>query len=253
MINRQPIYQQLNQLLKDKIQQGGFSVGDKFLTEREICQAYQVSRATANKAISNLVSEGILEFRKGVGTFLKSRIWQQPEEWIVGFTENVKHAGKTPSTRVLKLEQLPASEVEPEVRSILGIGDDEVLYKIERLRLADDIPMILENRYLVARYCPDLSEESLRGSLYDLLLNQYKLHIVGSDETIQTTIIGDRESALLGIDKGLAGFRVISVGYVEGDIPLWWERTIHRPDGIEFRCRVRPHSQERRLRERLLL
>jgi GntR family transcriptional regulator len=252
-IIKQPIYQQLNQLLKEKIEQEEYHIGDKFPTERAICEQYEVSRATANKAISNLVSEGILEFRKGIGTFVKSPPRGKPTEAIASFTENVRKAGRLPSTTVLHFERLAASQAEDGVAELLKIALSEELYRVERLRMADDIPLILENRYLVAKYCPNLSEEALRGSLYALFLNAYKLTIIGTDETIQAITIRERESKLLAIDQGLAAFRVTSVGYIEGDIPLWWEQTIHRPDGIEFRCRVRAHRPERNFHERLLL
>ena len=66
-----PIYQQLSQQLRDLIRQGEFKANDQFLTERQISDRFGVSRATANKALSNLVSEGILEFKKGIGTFIR--------------------------------------------------------------------------------------------------------------------------------------------------------------------------------------
>jgi DNA-binding GntR family transcriptional regulator len=68
---RDPIYQQLNQALRDMLRNKEFQVGEKFPTERQICEQFGVSRATANKALSNLVAEGVLEFRKGVGTFVR--------------------------------------------------------------------------------------------------------------------------------------------------------------------------------------
>jgi DNA-binding GntR family transcriptional regulator len=46
-------------------------VGDRFLTERQVSEQFGVSRATANKALANVVAEGVLEFRKGVGTFVR--------------------------------------------------------------------------------------------------------------------------------------------------------------------------------------
>ncbi|HAK47450.1 MAG TPA: phosphonate metabolism transcriptional regulator PhnF, partial [Spirochaeta sp.] len=59
MINKDPIYQQLNNELRELLTDDQFKVGDKFLTERMICDRYDVSRTTANKALSNLVSEGL--------------------------------------------------------------------------------------------------------------------------------------------------------------------------------------------------
>src|SRR6185295_17865343 len=60
-IVKQPIYQQINGALRELVASGQFKTGARFLTEREISERFEVSRVTANKAISNLVSEGILE------------------------------------------------------------------------------------------------------------------------------------------------------------------------------------------------
>ena len=58
MLVKEPIYQQLNQELRTILRQYG--AGDRFLTEREISARFAVSRATANKALSSLVSGGLL-------------------------------------------------------------------------------------------------------------------------------------------------------------------------------------------------
>lgn len=253
MINKEPIYQQLNHLLKEMIQEEEYQVGDKFLTERSICEKYDLSRATANKAISNLVSEGILEFRKGVGTFIKNNSHKENLDSIVSFTKNVTKAGKNPTSRVLEFELLNSSDIDPRIREALLLVENEKIYKIERLRLADETPMMLEERYIVEKYCPGLSKHSLEGSLYSLLDREYGIQLTGSDETIQAIVISRREAEILQVDEELAGFRVTSIGYIKDKIPLWWEQTTHRPDGIEFRCQVRPHHTERKLRERLLL
>ena len=73
LLVKEPIYQQLNGQLRLLIGSKECPLGSQFPTERQICERYGVSRATANKALSNLVSEGLLEFRKGVGTFVRGR------------------------------------------------------------------------------------------------------------------------------------------------------------------------------------
>ena len=62
---RDPIYHQLNQALRELISSADFAAGDRFLTERQVSERFRVSRATANKALSNLVAEGVLEVRSG--------------------------------------------------------------------------------------------------------------------------------------------------------------------------------------------
>lgn len=237
---REPIYQQLNQALRERIRSGEFGVGDQFLTERQIGEQFNVSRATANKALSNLVSEGVLEFRKGVGTFLRGGILDYDLRSLVSFTEKARAAGMVPATRVLCLEVLLAKEAEFEITDKLRVNPDEVVYYIERLRLAEGQPLILEKRYVVRRFCPDLSEQELAGSLYALWTDKYKLDIVGADQTIRALSIDAPDAELLDVKDGTAGFLVLSTGYLSGGVPLWWERTMFRGDAYEFHNRLGP-------------
>src|SRR5512140_391888 len=108
---KEPIYQQLNNHLRLLIGSGECSVGSQFLTERQICERYGVSRATANKALSNMVSEGLLEFRKGVGTFVRGRSLDYNLRALVSFTDKARAAGKEPSTEVIQFESVRAADV----------------------------------------------------------------------------------------------------------------------------------------------
>jgi GntR family transcriptional regulator len=237
---REPIYQQLNQALRDMIRSGEFEIGDQFLTERQIGERFDVSRATANKALSNLVSEGVLEFRKGVGTFVRGGILDYDLRSLVSFTEKARASGKVPATQVLCLEVLLAQEAEFEITDKLRVDPEDVVYYMERLRLADGQPVILEHRYVVQKFCPDLSERELSGSLYALWTEKCKLDIVGADQTIRAVSIDAPDADLLEVEDGAAGFLVISTGHLSGGVPLWWERTLFRGDAYEFHNRLGP-------------
>ncbi|MBA7563373.1 hypothetical protein ES708_05028 [subsurface metagenome] len=225
---RDPIYQQLNRILRELIAGKDFNVGDKFLTERMISEQYDVSRATANKALSNLVSEGLLEFKKGVGTFIRHQPTKDESSSLISFTANVKRAGMKPKTQVLRFEKIYASEVaEAGVMKQLRLKAGDEVYLIERLRLADEIPMMIEHRYLVAKHCQGLTKQMLKGSLYSLFEKQFKLNVTNAEESIQAVTIKGRQAKLLDVPSGKAGFLVSSVGYIESGIPLWshsWKR-----------------------------
>ena len=68
---RAPAYHQLNDRLRRLAMSGDLAPGARFPTERELAARFGVSRVTANKALSQLVVEGLLEFRPGVGTFVR--------------------------------------------------------------------------------------------------------------------------------------------------------------------------------------
>src|SRR5690349_7956533 len=104
---RSPVYQQLNGRLRT-ILASKCKRGDQFLTERQISEKFQVSRATANKALASLVSEGLLEFRKGLGTFVRRDVIDYDVRSLVSFTEKARAAGKRPSTQLVTFESIAA-------------------------------------------------------------------------------------------------------------------------------------------------
>ena len=239
-IVKAPVYQQLNGILRSLIRSGEFRVGEKFPTEREICQRFEVSRATANKALSNLVSEGLLEFRKGVGTFVRRQPMEYNLRSLVSFTEEAAAAGKKPATRVLRFQSMLASEAPAEVSEAMRIAPDASLYYIERLRLADELPVILERRYIAASLCPGLSEGDLSGSIYSLWSSRYNLSVQGADQVIRAVNIQGADARTMDVRQGEAGLLAVSVGYLSGGQPLWFERTLYRGDAYEFHNRLGP-------------
>jgi len=237
-LHREPIYQQLSRALRDLVRGGEFGVGDKFLTEREITARFDVSRATANKALANLVVEGVLEFRKGVGTFIRSDVLEYDMRSLVSFTDKAKAAGKKPSTKVLSFSEIAAGDAPEDVCSALRVEGEEALYFMERLRLASRTPVILERRYVVAKYCEGLTREKVAKSLYAVWAEEYGLDVSGAEETIRAVNMSAAESRHLKVVKGAAGLLVISTGIMSDDRPLWHERTLYRGDAYEFRARL---------------
>jgi GntR family transcriptional regulator len=235
-----PVYQQLNQLLRDLIRDGEFQVGDQFLTERQIGDRFGVSRGTANKALSNLVSEGILAFKKGVGTFVRDNVLDYDLRSLVSFTDKALAAGKKPATTILAYKLQPVNQAAVDLASTLNLNSNDNVYYIERLRLADGRPVILERRYVVARFCSGLTERDLTGSLYTTWVEKCKLDIIGADQTVRAVTLSGSEAQLMGVVEGAAGLLVTSVGYLREETPLWWERTLYRGDAYEFRNRLGP-------------
>ncbi|MGQ9634242.1 MAG: GntR family transcriptional regulator [Bryobacteraceae bacterium] len=235
---REPMYQQLYNHLRTLIRSGEFPVGGKFLTERQIAERFGVSRVTANKALSSLVSEGLLEFRKGVGTLVRAKALDYNLRYLVSFTEEAIAAGKRPRTQVLHFETVEAKDVLDEVPALLKAEPESKLYYVERLRLADNLPVIYERRYIVAEYCPELNRSDLERSLYALWTEKYRLEIEGADERIRAVHLRGPEARILRVRDGAAGLLIRSVGYLRGGRPLWFERTLYRGDAYEFHNRL---------------
>src|ERR1035441_4873727 len=86
---------------------------------------FGVSRATANKALSSLVSKGLLEFRKGVARSYESAP-STITSILLSFTEEALAVGKHPSTQVLRFDTVAAQDVLDEVPEVLRVGPDKL-------------------------------------------------------------------------------------------------------------------------------
>lgn len=219
-IVRDPIYQQLHQELRRKVLDHRFPAGSRFLTERQVCREYAVSRATANKALSTLVAEGVLEFRKGVGTFVRPGLLDGDLRSLVSFTDQARAAGRIPTTRVLRCEDAGGE-----------------IY-LERIRAVDGLPVILERRHVDAALCPGLAAKDLSGSLYALWTEHYGLRLGGADQTIRATALDGPDAAALDVPPGAPAMLVAATGRLEDGRPLWRERTLYRGDLWEFQNRL---------------
>lgn len=236
-IVRDPLYKQVTDALVELIDRE-FSPGDRFLSEREVSDRFEISRTTANKALSNLVIEGVIEFRTGVGTFVRRPRPNVNLRRLVSFTEKARSAGFAPQTRVVSFREVPIGAVSvlppDEVADSLGGDRRAHVYEIERVRRLDGKPVIYERRALRRDLCPGLSADALAGSLYTLLLERFALHIESVTQRIGVRNASPSDASWLEVPPGDAVLVLTSVGYVEGDTPLWYERTLYHGAVYEF-------------------
>ncbi|MBL8892398.1 MAG: GntR family transcriptional regulator [Planctomycetaceae bacterium] len=239
LLVRAPVYQQLNDRLRRSLA-SDFRRGDRFLTEREISEQYGVSRATANKALASLVSEGLIEFRRGVGTFVRRDTIDYDVRSLVSFTEKARAAGKVPTTRVLRFRKLLAESLPISLHSVLRVEPSDEVWELDRVRCADGTPMILEHRYIVRSRCPDLTKGEVKGSLYHAWTHSHGLRIGGANEVIRAVMLTHSEAKELRTTSKSPALEVVSIGHLDDDTPLWWERTLYRGDRYEFHSRLGP-------------
>jgi len=230
---QEPVYQQLNERLRVLLRGKDYAPGDKFLTERQIAERYGVSRPTANKALAGMAAESLLEFRKGLGTFVASPRLDYDLDTLVSFTDKARAVGKRAGTRVIEFDEVAAAVAGKEVMDHLHVSAGEVLFFMCRLRLADDLPVILERRWVPRRLCPALSRRDARGSLYKLWNERYHWRVTEANQTIRAINLVGADARLLAVSPASACFLVSAVGF-SGEKPVWWEKTIYRGDAYEF-------------------
>lgn len=193
-----PLYYQILTQLREGLESGRWIPGEKIPTEAELCAEYGVSRITVRHAVENLVEEGLLLRRQGMGTFAAlPALAHGNQKPINSFHEACERLGKRPSTRVLFSGERPASIRD---RKELQIRGDSNLVELRRLRMADGVPVVLEtNRFSLAfSYLPD---SDLNGSLYNLLRG-YGVEAVSASHDLSLVFAKEEEAAALKITLG---------------------------------------------------
>ncbi len=149
-------------------------------SERELMTTYAVSRATVRKAIDTLVADGLLTRTHGKGTFV-TRPRVESVLHLASFSQDMRRRGLRPSTQLLAVElDTPPAEVAKD----LGSSADGSAWRVDRVRLADEQPIALENGWYSHQLLPDLDHHDLSGSLYELFGEAFGLTIDTGEQTL---------------------------------------------------------------------
>lgn len=230
-----PLYDQLVTVLIDYIKQQ-MSVDEKMLSEREICEKYEVSRTTVRQALSELQEMGFIYKRQGKGTYA-SGLWKEMKNLseTYSFTEQMKKLGKKPVTDIVSFESVSAI---PYIAENLGIEPGENVYKLKRLRKADDIKMMMETTFIPETYFQGLSLTELESMpLYELYPNLYKQEISYADEEFFASIVQSKEAEQLDIPNGSPCLRIYRKTFNQDNKIIEYTISVARADQFTYKIR----------------
>ncbi|ALS79670.1 MULTISPECIES: GntR family transcriptional regulator [Planococcus] len=226
-----PIYSQIEEQLKQQIQQGDFPIGTAIPSERELTERFGVSRMTVRQSITNLVNDGLLYREKGRGTFVASPKVEQPLNGLTSFTEDMKARGMVPSNKIIRFEILvPDIDIAADLR----LAADDQVYFIERIRFADDKTMAIERTYLPVDRFPGLQPDLLQGSLYAMIENNQHLKISHATQRMEAGLVKKEDAELLQIKSPAAILMIERISYLAGDVPFEVVRSTYRADRYKF-------------------
>ncbi|WP_246257054.1 GntR family transcriptional regulator [Amycolatopsis anabasis] len=208
-------------------------------TERELCDRFDVSRATVRQAVSELVLEGRLRRRQGSGTFVAGPKLVQPLA-LVSYTEGLRQQGIEPGRTLITLEHRPA---DPGLAAELRIEPGDPVVHIERVLRADAERVGLESTYLAAARFPTLLEVfDPAGSLYACLRDQLGVVFAGAEERVETVLATPREALLIGTNPALPMLLMHRVSWGPDGVPFERVRSLFRGDRLSFTTRLTPTS-----------
>lgn len=227
-----PLYYQIAELIQERIQTGEWQPGTRLPSERKLSEQLQVSRMTVRQAVAYLVREGALTVKPGVGTSVARPKLTYDAMHLIGFTENMMQQGEMPASHVLDQQiVIPPRQIFKE----LSLAPLDTTTKILCLRLAGDIPLLLETIFIPTALCPDLVNAQLENeSLYRVLEEQYGLQPTQARQTLESTIAGEFEAQLFDTEVGRPMLLLKGITVHKEDRPVEYFKAICRGDRYKF-------------------
>lgn len=207
------LYRQLARSIEESILSGDLTPDDRLESEAAMMRRHRLSRATVRKAIDEVEAKGLVARRHGIGTIVVRSSIVRPME-LRSLHQDLLLAGRTPTTTVLKFEQIPCpAEVSQDCPELLK---DEPVVHLRRLRLSDGEPIAILETWMR----PDLVDfgpaDLERSGLYDLIARSGH-EFRTARQQITATIMGEEDAALLGEEPGSALMVMLRASFDPGE------------------------------------
>jgi GntR family transcriptional regulator len=232
-----PLYFQIEQDLASLIASGTLAPGSQLPSEEELVQRYGVSRTTVRKAVQELDRLGLIEIRRGRGTFVRTEKIAQEFTELTGFVEDMVAMGLQPSAKVLGTGPTRANEM---VARQLRVPIGTAVMQIRRVRMADDVAMSLDETYLPMELGRKVVENDLEVyPIFSLLEGKYDTPLLEADYRLEATAADPLVAEALGIDFKSPILLIERVSYSLDRRPVDYEKLFYRGDKIRLSTRLR--------------
>ena len=225
-----PLYFQLQEEIKKKIEQGIYKVGDLIPTEKELQQIYSVSRITVRNAIAGLVFEDLLVKKQGLGTIVARPRMVEDFSSLKSFTEKMAAQGAVIATEVIEVKIIGASE---RIAHHLAIEPESEIIYVKRLRFVDEEPIAL----FISHIRGDIGiteDDDFKRSIFDLLENKRGIKISGGQKVIEATSANKEEAELLKIDVDEPVLLIRNTTFDFDNAPIEYAEGVYRSDRYKY-------------------
>lgn len=214
-----PLYVQIRRALRQDMLDHILEPGQRLPSEDDLAAKFGVSRMTVRQGISELIEEGLLYRRHGVGTFVAYPHLERDHTHLTSFMESARQEGLDVSVRVLALEVLPAK---PRIARQLAIEEGELVIRVKTLRIVDGTPVTLHDAFIPYALIPELLTESLATRHIWDILEDHGLRVKRAIQSLEAREADEDIACLLEMDDGAP--------------VLFKERTVYLDNGkpVEF-------------------
>jgi GntR family transcriptional regulator len=230
------LYSRVETVLAGEIADGVLKVGDQLPTEDILITRFEVSRITVRRAIQNLVGRGLVEIRRGKGTFVAAPKMTQELTELSGFVEDMHALGRKPTARVIGKEIVNADTT---VASHLALTKGERVIRIRRVRLADGVPLSFDETFLPLEIGKKIITNNLKVEpIFSLLERKYDIPLIEAEYKLEAVAAEIEVASALRVKQGSPIFRIERTSYSTGNRPVDYEKLYYRGDLVCFVTRL---------------
>lgn len=227
-----PLYQQLEDALRQRIRAGEWQPGERIASENELNREYGLSRMTARGVLTKLVNDGVLFRVPGKGTFVSPTKISTISPAYRGVREQLESMGYETRTELIRVAQEAPTR---RVRERLNLAESDAVYAVHRLRLASGEPISLHRSYIPAALAPGLEEQDLvNEQLCVILEGQYGLRMKRVIESLEVAAAQAEEAKRLGVPRGAALLQLEDVISAQNGTTFEFTRIVFRGDKIRL-------------------
>src|ERR1700733_7433345 len=231
-----PLYGKVEEVLASEVARGDHRPGDRLPSEDELLARFGVSRITVRRAIQNLIQRGVVEILRGRGTFVLAPKVSQELTKLTGFVEDMDTHGRKVSARVVSQGGVGANA---RVAQHLRISKGTRVMRIERVRLADSVPMSFDETYLPLEIGKEIVRNDLRvRPIFTLLEEKYGFPLTEAEYKLEAVSASARVAEALTVREGSPIFRIERTSFTKGGQPIDYETLSYRGDPLRFVTRL---------------
>jgi GntR family transcriptional regulator len=233
---RTPLYHQVYLILRNKILDRVFAVGDLLPSEDETSQTFGVSRITAKRALNELANEGLVVRERGRGTRVVHTVATTPVRANVeGMLENLMAMGLETEITLLDFDYISPSE---HVATLLGCRAGDKVQHAVRVRSLDGEPFSFLVTDVPESVGRSYGRDDLATTPLLTLLERTGVVVSRAEQTLSATLADIEVASLLKVELGSPLLRIRRVVFDQNDQPVQYITGLYRPDRYQYRMNL---------------
>lgn len=211
------LYAQVREAIREQIASGLLKPGEKLMPEEELATLMGASRMTVRRGIIDLIEEGVLYRRRGVGTFITHRHIDRNHNRLTGYLESAAEEGFVPRIEVLDREITGAKLM---VARALNLRENEPVIRVRTLRLADGEPLAIHDEHVPYKLYPDLLDDDIESRQLWELLSDRGYPAKRAVQRVEARPADEEIAQLLRIEDGAPVLYKLRTVYSEDGTPV---------------------------------